>query len=67
MHVAGYTHRVQARVQVHGLARGDQGETLLPLKLDKEVEGGIVMSVGGNATPPNPQIDLRGCNFYHYR
>lgn len=52
------THWVQTWVQVHSLAWGEQCEAFLPLELYKEIEGCIIMCVGGDATPPNPQIDL---------
>ena len=53
-----YAYWVEAGIEVERRIGGKEGEPLPPLQLNKEVEGAVVVRVGYNSGPSNPQIDL---------
>ena len=49
---------MKAGIEVERRVRWKERETLSSLKLHKEVESAIIVGVGHNSSPSNPQIDL---------
>ena len=52
------THRVQTGVQIEGVTRRVEGESLPATKLEEEVEGTVIVSVCDESLSTHPEVHL---------